>query len=126
MRLEGIGRHNALREHTSLRNFEKLSHLILAWTRRGIACRPANASKSSALRCLSRRAHGTFGRRHLRPDDRGGRAVFERQNRLLPDGVAPRVTLQQRELLIRVLSEAPQARFRTEDLTASLNGGLLA
>jgi peptidoglycan hydrolase-like protein with peptidoglycan-binding domain len=52
--------------------------------------------------------------------------AFQRQNRLLVDGVAGRVTLQQLEKSIHLLSEAQRVRFQSEYVIASKNGGLFA
>jgi peptidoglycan hydrolase-like protein with peptidoglycan-binding domain len=51
---------------------------------------------------------------------------FQRQNRLQPDGVAGRQTLQQLEAAIRVLSQVEDAQYRADYVNASRNGGLFA
>jgi Putative peptidoglycan binding domain len=50
--------------------------------------------------------------------------AFQRQNKLLADGVAGRMTLNQLERSIRLLSETQQLRYRNEYAAASRNGGM--
>jgi peptidoglycan hydrolase-like protein with peptidoglycan-binding domain len=52
--------------------------------------------------------------------------AFQRQNQLLSDGVAGRVTLQQLETSIRLLSEAQQVSFKREYASVARNGSLFA
>jgi peptidoglycan hydrolase-like protein with peptidoglycan-binding domain len=52
--------------------------------------------------------------------------AFQRQKQLLADGVAGRITLQQLEKSIRLLSEAQSARLKSEYLVESRNGSLFA